>query len=353
MTISSDLRLWSRLAAASPRLTLGRAGQLVADRDLAFAAVAVGGGFLARLARAHDAALGIELLRGLGDAVEVEIGGELHAGATGTDHRDDDPLDLLAQPPLIGGLPLVGVDAAESAVGGRAIGEQAAGLVDDRDPLGLEAVDRRGHQVADRAHLLGLERAADLEDDRGRGLRLVAREQRTLGQHQVHARRLHPLDGADGAGELTFERAQVIDVLHEAGGAERVGLVENLVADAAALWQAGLGKLHAQARHAVLRHQHDGAVVLELVGDRLPLEVLHDRGRILEAQVGEQRRHLRGGDAQDQEGEKAHHRDRDRGHGRHPRRPQRFEEVEESLHVPSPDHPTPRQDLPGSWLLGS
>ena len=62
--------------------------------------------------------------------------------------------------------------------------------------------------------------------------------------------------------KLAFERAQVVDVLDEAGGAERVGLVEDLVADAAALGQAAFGELHAQPRHPVLRHQDDGAVVL-------------------------------------------------------------------------------------------
>jgi len=51
----------------------------------------------------------------------------------------------------------------------------------------------------------------------------------------VHPRRLDAIERPDGAGELALKRAQVIDVLDEAGGAERVGLVENLVADAAAL----------------------------------------------------------------------------------------------------------------------
>jgi hypothetical protein len=81
--------------------------------------------------------------------------------------------------------------------------------------------------------------------------------------------------------------AQMIDVLHEAGGAQHVGFVEDLVADPAALGQAGLGELHAQPRHAVLRDHDDGAVVLELERDRLALQVLHDRGRVLEGEVGE------------------------------------------------------------------
>ena len=155
---------------------------------------------------------------------------------------DDDGLDLLAQTALVGGLAVVGRDAAGDVLVVGAVGEQPAGLVDDRDALRLEAVDRRGDEMADRPHLLGLERAAHLEHDRGRRLDLVAREQRALRQHQVDARGLHPVERPDGAGELALERAQVVDVLDEAGGAERLGLVEDLVADAAALGQAALGE---------------------------------------------------------------------------------------------------------------
>ena len=249
--------------------------------------------------------------------------------------------------------PIAPVDVAR-----RAVGEQLAGLVDDRDALRLQAVHRRGDQVADRAHLLRLERAAHAQHDRGRRLDLVAREQRALRQHQMHARRLHPVDRLDGARELAFERAQVIDVLDEAGRAERVGLVEDLVADAAALGQAAFGELHAHAGHLVARHQHDGAVVLELVGDGLALEVLHDRGGILGREVGEHRRHLRRRDAQDDEGEDADQGHGDGGHGGKARRAQRPDEFDEPLHRSCPSHsdvarrdarPT-RQVLPGSWF---
>ena len=131
--------------------------------------------------------------------------------------------------------------------------KQVAGFVDDRYPLRLQSVDGGGDEMADGAHLLRFERAADLEHDRGGRLDLVAREQRPFRHHQMHARGLDAVERANGARELAFERAQVIDVLHEAGRAERVRLVENLVADAAALGQAALGKRHAQPRDAVLR----------------------------------------------------------------------------------------------------
>ena len=88
------------------------------------------------------------------------------------------------------------------------------------------------------------------------------------------------VDGADGAGEFALQRAQMIDVLDEAGGAERVGFVEDLVADAAALGQAALGELHAQPGDLVLWHHDHGAVVAQLEGDRLAFQVLDDGGGV-------------------------------------------------------------------------
>ena len=210
--------------------------------------------------------------------------------------------------------------------------------------------------MADRPHLLGLERAAHAQHDRGRRLDLVAREQRPLGQNQMHARRLHPVERLDGARKLALERAQVIDVLHERGRAERVGLVENLVSDAAALGQAAFGELHAHAGHLVARDEHDRAVVLQLIGDGLALEVLHDRGGIFRRQVGEDRRHLRRRDAQDDEGEGADQRSGDRRHGPEARSAERSDELYETLHRSCPSHAanaawrSTRQVLPGTWF---
>ena len=68
----------------------------------------------------------------------------------------------------------------------------------------------------------------------------------------------------------------MIDVLDEGGGAERVRLVENLVADPAAFGQPAFGELHAQPRHLLLRYHDDGAVVAQLVDDALAFEVLDD-----------------------------------------------------------------------------
>ena len=80
--------------------------------------------------------------------------------------------------------------------------------------------------MLDRPDLLGFELAAHLEDDRGRRLRLVAREQGAVRHHEMDARDLDAVERADGARQLAFERAQAVDVLDERGRAQRIGLVE-------------------------------------------------------------------------------------------------------------------------------
>ena len=137
--------------------------------------------------------------------------------------------------------------------------------------------------MADGADLLRFEAAAHAHHDRGRRLGRFARKQRPFRQHQMDAGRLDAVDGADGAGEFAFQRAQMIDVLDEARGAERVGFVEDLVADAAALGQVAFGELHPQPRHLVLRHHDDGAFVAQLEGNRLAFQILDDAGGILGA----------------------------------------------------------------------
>ena len=173
--------------------------------------------------------------------------------------------------------------------------------------------------MADGLDLLRLERAAHPHHDRGRRFGGFARKQRPLRQHQMDPGRLDAVDGADGAGEFALKRAQMIDVLDEAGGAERVGFVENLVADAAALGQAGLGEVHAQPRDLVLRHHDHGAVVAQFVRNRLAFQVLDDAGGILGAEVGKQGGHLRRSDAHDDKREEADQGDCHRDHRQQPR----------------------------------
>ena len=192
--------------------------------------------------------------------------------------------------------------------------------------------------MADRADLRRLQAAAHAcSTIEAEGSELLAREQRPLGQHQVHARGLHPVDGADGAGKLAFERAQVVDVLDEAGGAERVGLVEDLVADAAALRQPGLGELHAQPRRPGPSAPSGCAPSFaHLEGDALALEVLDDGGGVFEDSsvnsgviCGAVTRMIRKREEADQR----------RGDGSHRRQPRRAERSQEIATRPCNEQP--------------
>src|SRR4029077_16719573 len=127
----------------------------------------------------------------------------------------------------------------------------------------------------------------------------------------------------------------------EARGAERVGFVEDLVTDAAALGQAAFGKLHAQPRDLVLWHHDDGAVVADFEGDRLAFEVLDDGGRVFEAEVGKQGGHLRGGDAHDHEREEADQGGCHRDHRRQSRSTQPPQEAYETLQTNRPSDSAP------------
>jgi hypothetical protein len=171
----------------------------------------------------------------------------------------------------------------------------------------------------------------------------------------MHACGLDPVDRADGARKLAFERPELVDVLDKGRGAERVGLVEDLVADAAALGQPVLGELHAQPRHSVLRHQDDGAVILDVIDDRLAVEVLGDGGGIVERQVGEQRHHLWRRHPHHEKRKEADERQRHRDHGGQTRGTQRLHESEKTLHRRLPTvarraSRLTRQVLPSSWL---
>ena len=178
--------------------------------------------------------------------------------------------------------------------------------------------------------------ARHLEYDGSGGLDLFAREQRPLGKHKMHARRLHAVERAHRAGEFAFKRAQVIDVLHEARGSEHVRLVEDFVSDAAALGQAAFGELHAQPGHLIALHQHGAAVRLDLEGDGLPLKFLDDGAGVPGRKIREQRRHDGRRRAHDHEGKEGHEQGRHGRHGGEARRAKGLEEFEDTLHRDPP-----------------
>jgi hypothetical protein len=190
--------------------------------------------------------------------------------------------------------------------------------------------------MADGAYLLRFEAAADTHHDRSRGLRRFARKERPLGQHQMDAGVLNAVDGADGACEFAFQCAQTIDVLDEAGRPERIRFVENLIADAATLRQPRLGELHPQPRDLVLRHHDHGAVVTKFVGNCLTFEILDDAGGVLNAEIGEEGRHLRRRDAYDDEREETNQHGGDRDHRHQPGCSQAFQKCQQTLQRTSP-----------------
>ena len=83
------------------------------------------------------------------------------------------------------------------------------------DALRFQVRHAGGNEVADRAHLILAEPApARDQHDGGRGRLHVVLEQLLLGHVQQHPRRLHPLDRADGAGQLPLGgafRVQILD----------------------------------------------------------------------------------------------------------------------------------------------
>ena len=105
----------------------------------------------------------------------------------------------------------------------------------------------------------------------------------------MHARALDAVDGLDRARQFAFQRAQLVDVLHEGGGAEGVGLVENLVADAGG-GQIVLGQLHAQLGHLVGGHQDRAAVALGFIGHVHGVELGGHGGGVARLQPGKQDR---------------------------------------------------------------
>ena len=146
----------------------------------------------------------------------------------------------------------------------------------------------------------------------------------------MHARAFDAVDGLDRAGEFAFQRAQPVDVLDEGGGAEGVGLVEDLIADAGG-GQIVLGQLHAQLGHLVGGNQDRAAVALGVVFHVHGVELGGDRGGVARLQAGIEDGLRRLGDhAGDIEEEGGQH-GGDAGHDAEPRRVRPFEKFRQCM----------------------
>ena len=120
---------------------------------------------------------------------------------------------------------LVGELAAGEVAIGVGAGHRTAGAVDDRDTLGLEALDAVGHEELDGADLLVAEGAAGLELTKTLALACWWSWPKSFSSGTTMSTRALAdfVELADGAGEFALERAVIIGALHEIGFA-KVGL---------------------------------------------------------------------------------------------------------------------------------
>ena len=180
------------------------------------------------------------------------------------------------------------------------------------------------------AHLFVADYAARLEHHRAAGRLRVAREDLAFGDDEVHAHALNALDGLDGARQFAFQRAQPVDVLHEGGGAEGIGFVEDLVADAGR-GQIVLRQLHAQLGDLVGGNHDRAAVALGLVRHVQRVELGADGGGVALLEAREQDALGRfGNHARDVE-EKGGKRRGDARHDAKPRSTYCFDEIRQCL----------------------
>ena len=214
---------------------------------------------------------GVDLL-----LIEVEIGIDPHARLPLPERRRDERVDLRRQLVRVGTLGLeLGCSPADAA--GRQVTrpEQHAGLVGDRDVFGLQPLDARRDETGDAADRVRADRRATVEQDGGARLDAVVEEERLFRQDELHGRRLNSLNPFDRARDLAFEGALIGDLLLEIGRAELL-LVEDLVADVAAVRQAVLGERDPRGRLLALLDHDDCAAVTQLVRDARALERLGD-----------------------------------------------------------------------------
>ena len=197
--------------------------------------------------------------------IVVQVRGDLDPHMSRSHHARHDGLDVLPQAVLeIGGV-LFRIGAGFAAVLVVAAGEQIALVVDDGHARRLHPCHRRRHEMLNGRNLATVQHAAGLEHHRTAGILRLVREDLPLRDHQMNARAVDALDGLDRAGELAFQGAHAVDVLYEGGGAEGVGFVENLVADAGGRKIFG-SELHPQLGDLIGGHQDGAAVALHVVG---------------------------------------------------------------------------------------
>ena len=130
-----------------------------------------------------------------------------------------------------------------------------------------------------------------LQQNRGAGLLLVAAEKLAFGQHQMHPRRPDIAEGADSAGDLSFQRPQAVDIQYEVAGAKGFRAVEKFIPHGSARRQAFLGHRKTQSQHLIGRHQDLIAVAAQLIGYPHVLELRDDLTAVGRIEISEQQGH--------------------------------------------------------------
>ncbi len=251
-----------------------------------------------RLLGFHDGPVGIESDLFLGRRGRVELGRDHDAGGARADNAFDDALQALAQAFLDLGL-VLGARPVDGRVVLAADGQGVAAVIEQGHVVGLEVRHRAGNQVADGANLVARQVGArDTDDDRGGRLGGLVLEQLTLGHDQVDARRGDAVEGLDGARQLAFQGALVVEVLHELGLAKRRRIVENFVTDRAGGRQALAGQQQARLVDGFAVDHDRRTIALQLILDAGLVQVGRDLLGFFKVEIGIEQRFRLGADVQ-------------------------------------------------------
>ena len=225
---------------------------------------------------------------------EIHVRRHLRQHVVHTGDRGEDGLDAFDEALLdfAPELELARVDADAAAV---LRAQQIAALVDHGDVLHRQVGNAARHQMHDRADLGSVQAAARMQAQQHRRARflLLAHERRWFGERKVYARSVDRRERLDRAREFAFERALVVDLLLELGGAELLRL-HHFEADETALGQALAGEAQAHLVHLVRRNQQGPAAFGELECDVHLLQRADDRAAVAVGQVGVEHPVVRG-----------------------------------------------------------
>ncbi len=130
--------------------------------------------------------------------------------------------------------------------------------------------------MLNRLDLPAIQFAADLYDDGCGRLTFFSVEQLTFGKDEVNTRSHDVAQRTDGPREFSLCRADPVDILYKACGAQRVSLVENFVAHGAARRKAILGHFHAKPKNPLFRGEDDGAILFHFMRNIPGFKLSHD-----------------------------------------------------------------------------